>query len=137
MRAANPRGAIADFRQVFRQAGRNRWKFALLSAVATGSVFSLMFQQEERGLPKPPRVTYISTLPPGRSDEEIMRENRANELIKQRLAAEQAKRDEEVKAIYRTIGRMSGMDVDAIEARAKAERAAQENAKAAAAMSRH
>lgn len=133
MRAADPRGAIADFRLVFRQAGRNRWKFALVSAVATVSVFSLMFQEEQRGLPKPPHVTYITTLPPGRSDAEIMRENRENQLIKERMAAEQAKRDEEVKNIYRKLGRMSGMDVDAIEKQAAAERAAEERAKAASA----
>ena len=50
----------------------------------------------------------------------------------QDLAAEQARRDEEVRQIYKTIGRMSGMDVDAIERKAQADREAEARAKAAA-----
>jgi hypothetical protein len=131
LRAANPRGALADFREVYKQAGSNRWKFALVSAIATIAVFSVMFQEEGRAIPKPPKITYISTLPPGRSDAEIMAENRANQIVKERLAAEQAKRDEEVRGIYRKIGEMSGMDVDAIEKKAAADRAAEAAARRA------
>jgi len=131
-RKVNPRGAVADFREVYRQAGTNRWKFAALSAAATFAVFSMMFQEEQRGLPRPPSVTYITTLPPGRSDAEIIAENKANQVRKDRLAAEQAQRDEEVRQMYRTIGRASGMDVDAIERQAQADKAAEERAKAAA-----
>ena len=40
-------------------------------------------------------------------------------------SAEQARREEEVRKIYKTIGRASGMDVDAIEKKAMAERAAE------------
>ncbi|HEX7751040.1 MAG TPA: hypothetical protein VF440_01440 [Novosphingobium sp.] len=123
-RKVNPRGAIADFRTVYQQAGHNRWRFAALSAAATVAIFSVMFQEEHRGLPKPPHVTYISTLAPGRSDAEIIASNKANQIRKERLAAEQAKRDEEVRQMYRTIGRASGMDVDAIERKAQADRAA-------------
>lgn len=130
-RKASPRGAIADFRTVFQQAGQNRWKFAAVSAAATIAVFSMMFQEEQRALPKPPQVTYITTLPPGRSDAEILAENRANQIVQDRLRAEQAKRDEDVKNMYRTIGRASGMDVDAIEKKAAEDRAAEERAAAA------
>lgn len=134
-RKASPRGAIADFREVFRQAGSNRWRFAALAGAMTIAVFSVMFQEEQRGLPRPPQVTYISTLPAGRTDAEIVAENKANQLVQDRLRAEQAKREEEVRDIYRKIGRYSGMDVDAIEKKAAAERAAEESAKAAASMS--
>ena len=38
------------------------------------------------------------------------------------LAAEQAKREEDVRQMYKTVGRLSGLNVDAMEARANAER---------------
>jgi hypothetical protein len=46
------------------------------------------------------------------------------------VQVEQAKREEEVREIYKKIGRYSGMDVDAIDARAKADKAAEDAAKA-------
>lgn len=132
-RKINPRGAIADFRTVYQEAGRNRWRFLALSAAATFSVFSVMFQEEQRGIPHPPKVTFITTFAPGRSDAEIIASNKENQAYQDRLAAEQAKRDEEVRRMYKTIGRASGMDVDAIEREAQAERAAEEHANTAAA----
>ncbi len=120
-RNVSPRGAISDFREVFRQAGDNRWRFAFLSAAATFAVFSTMWQEEERGLPHPPKITYITTFPEGRSDAEIIASNIANQKRKERLAAEQAKRDEEVRQMYKAIGRASGMDVEAIERKAATE----------------
>lgn len=130
-RKINPRGAIADFREVFRQAGSNRWRFAALSAAATFATFSVMFQEEQRGLPRPPQVIYITTLAPGRSDAEIIASNKANQIRQDKLRAEQARRDEEVRKVYKALGRASGMDVDAIERRAQAERVAEERAKSA------
>lgn len=128
-RKANPRGAIADFREVFRQAGHNRWRFAAVSAAATFSLFAMMFQEEQRGLPRPPSVTFISTFEPGRTDAQIIASNEANQIRQDKIRAEQAKRDEEVRQMYKTIGRASGLDVDAIEREAKAERAAEAQAK--------
>lgn len=130
-RQVSPRGAISDFRTVFGQAGRNRWRFAALSAAATFAVFSTMWQEEQRGLPHPPKITYITTFAEGRSDAEIIASNVENQKRKERLAAEQAKRDEEVRQMYKAIGRMSGMDVDAIEQKAQADRAAEEQARLA------
>ncbi len=130
-RKASPRGAVADFRTVFREAGNNRWRFAAVSAAATISIFSVMIQEEQRGVPHPPKVTYISTLPPGRTDAEILAENKANQIVKERLAAEQAKRDEDVRNMYKALGRATGIDVDAIERKAQADRAAEARAKAA------
>lgn len=128
-RKANPRGAIADFREVYRQAGHNRWRFAAVSAAATFSLFAMMFQEEQRGLPRPPSVTFISTFEPGRTDAQIIASNEANQIRQDKIRAEQAKRDEEVRQMYKTIGRASGLDVDAIEREAKAERAAEAQAK--------
>jgi hypothetical protein len=129
-RQANPRGAIADFAEVYRQSGKNRWRIGAVSAACTFAIFSVMWQEEARGPPPGPRVTLITTFRPDRSDAEIVASNIENQQIKERLAAEQARRDEEVRQMYRTIGHMSGMDVDAIEKRASAERAAEGQAAA-------
>lgn len=111
--------------EVFRQAGPNRWRIAVLAAAATIGLFSIMFQEGARGLPKPPTITYITVWPEHRTDAEIMASNIANQKRKDHLAAEQEKRDAEVRNIYKTLGRASGMDVDAIERDANAERAKQ------------
>nr|ALG05344.2 hypothetical protein 5H7_043 [uncultured bacterium 5H7] len=129
----DPVGAIADFRTVWEQAGKNRWRIAAVSAAATIGIFSLMFQEDYRILPRPPQVTYITSWHADRSDAEIVATNRANQQYQDRLRAEQAQRDQEVREIYKKIGRLSGMDVDAIEAKAKAEQAAEDAAKQPAA----
>lgn len=128
-RRIDPRGAVADFRIVFQQAGRNRWRFAIAAAAVTLSIFSVIWQEEARGLPPAPKVTIITSWTADRTDAEIVASNIANQRRKERLAAEQAARDEEVRQMYKALGRASGMDVDAIERKAQAERAAQEAAK--------
>jgi hypothetical protein len=127
-RQVHPRGAIADFVTVWRQAGNNRWRIAAVSALCTIGVFSVMWQEGEHGPPRAPKITYIRTWAPHRTDEEIIASNIANQKRKERLAAEQAASDERVREMYKTLGRMSGMDVDAIEKKAMAERAAEEQA---------
>lgn len=129
-RQANPRGAVRDFMEVWRQAGRNRWRIALLSAAVTGAIFSMIWQEGWVGPPIRPTIDYITVWDPHRTDAEIMASNIENQKRKERLAAEQARRDEEAREVYRTLGRMSGMDVDGIEAKAKAEREAALRARA-------
>lgn len=124
-RNISPRGAIADFRVVFEQAGRNRWRFAIASAAVTVAIFSVMANEGGRGLPRPPEVTYINSWPVDRTEAEIVRSNRINQERKERAAAAQAARDEEARQAYIALGRATGMDVDAIAAKAAAERAAQ------------
>lgn len=131
-RRVNPAGALSDFREVYRQAGRNRWRFAAVSAAATFGLFAMMWQEEVRGPPPRPTVTLITSWPADRTDAEIIESNVAHQKWKDALLAEQARRDEEVRQIYKALGRASGMDVDAIEKKAQAERAAEEKARAAA-----
>lgn len=128
LRKVSPRGAIADFRTVYEQAGENRWRFALAAAAVTFSIFSVMWQEGGRGLPRPPVVTYITSWPADRTDAEIIASNIANQRRKERLAAEQAKREEDVRQMYKTLGRVSGMDVEAMEKKAMADRAAEARA---------
>ena len=78
-------------------------------------------------------MTLITSWPADRSLAEIKASNIVNQARKDRLAAEQAVRDEKVRNIYKTIGRASGMDVAAIERKAAEDRAAEEAAAKAAA----
>ena len=128
-RNISPTGAIGDFIAVVRLAGHNRWRIALLALASTATVFSLIVWEEARIEPRPPEIIYINSWRPDRTTAEIRASNLVNERKKEREAAEQAARDAEVRHIYKVIGRASGMDVDAIEAKAKAEDAA--SAKAA------
>jgi len=123
-----PVGMIADFREVWKQAGGNRWRIAALAATCTFGVFYLMSQQGGQAPHRPPEVTYITSWRADRSIAEIRESNLRNQKIKDLLAAEQAVSDEKVKGIYRSLGKMSGMDTEKIEAEAAAERAAEEKA---------
>jgi hypothetical protein len=127
----SPTGMIADFKAVWKQAGGNRWRIAAISAACTFGVFYIMYNQEAEGPHPPPKVIYISTFPEHRTEAEIIASNIANQKRKEAVAKELAKRDEEVRNIYKTIGRMSGMDVDRIAREAEAEQAAEEAAKRA------
>ncbi|WP_198046033.1 hypothetical protein [Novosphingobium aquimarinum] len=127
-RDVNPRGMIADFREVWNQAGRNRWRIFALSGACTFGVFYVMYQQEGRAPHLPPKVEYISVLPEHRTDAEIIASNIANQKRKEAMALEQARRDQDVRAIYKELGRWSGMDVDKIAREADAEEAARKQA---------
>ena len=126
----NPVGMIADFRAVWKQAGHNRWRIAAVSAACTFGVFYLMVNQEAKGPHLPPKVTYITVLPEHRSDAEIMDSNLANQQRKEAWAAELARRDKDVREMYKVIGRYSGMDVDKIAREAEADEAARKAAEA-------
>ena len=129
-RDVSPGGALGDFVTVFRAAGRNRWRYALLAALPPLGIFAVFANEEMRGLPPPPKITYITSWRADRSEAEIVKSNIENQELQDWLNARQAKREAEVREIYKTVGRYSGMDVDAIEKRAAAERAADEAHKA-------
>lgn len=126
-RNASPTGALADFRAVWRQAGARRWPFVAAALAATTGVFYMIVQESWQGPLPRPKIVWINSWRADRTDAEIKREIIANQARKELLAREQAARDEKVKAIYRTLGKVSGMDTDAIE-REAAEQAAREKA---------
>lgn len=125
----SPTGMLADFKAVWQQAGHNRWRIAVVSAACTFGVFYVMFQQEAKGPQPPLKITYISTLPAQRTEAEIIASNVENQHRKEAVDRILAERDEEVRNIYKTIGRASGIDVDKIARDAEAERTAEEAAK--------
>lgn len=128
---STPTTAIGDFITVFRNAGKNRWRVAVAAAIVTTGIFSVMWQEGGRGLPRPPQITYIRVWDPHRTEAEIIASNVANQNRKDILAADLARREELRRDMYKTLGRMSGMDVDAIEKKAAAERAAEKAAETA------
>ncbi len=122
---STPRGMVQDFVEVFRQAGSNRWRIAVAAAACTLGIFSVMWQEEARGPPRPPHITYITVWDPNRTEAQIIASNIANQRRKERLAAEEAKREDDVRQMYMALGLATGMDVDAIARKAKADQAAQ------------
>lgn len=121
----NPAGGIADFWTEIRRPTPYRWPALALSLLC--SFVLLFWVTKERVIlpPERPKVSLIKTFAANRTDAEIVASNIANQKRKDRLAAEQAKREEAVKDMYRTLGRASGMDVDAMERRIAEEKAAE------------
>ena len=124
LRNVNPTGAIADFRTVFREAGGNRWRFAVLAAMVTIGIFSVMVQESWKGPRARPEIIYITSWRADRTEAEtkaFIKENQRRKDEEARLIAEQQKVGQDM---WKTLGRLSGMDVDKIAAQAEAERAA-------------
>jgi len=130
-REATPRGALADFRTVYEQAGRNRWRIALFSALATFGMFSVMMGESWKKARELPEIIYINSWPEDRTEAETQAFIAANQRRKEERAVLEAKADAEAKAFWKALGRASGMDVDKIEAEAEAERKAAATAEAA------
>jgi len=123
----SPTGALSDLVTVWRQAGKNRWRIAFLSACCTFGIFGMMWMEEAKGPHPPPKVTYITSWHADRTDEEIIASNIENQKYKDEFAAEQAKREQKVREVYKTLGRYTGVDVDRIEQEALAEKEAEES----------
>lgn len=115
-REVSPKGAVSDLVHQWNKPNPYRWRILLASIAATvAMVVMFVPTKSERADPRPPKITYITTFDPGRSEAEIIASNRANQAKQQRLQAEQAARDERRKQFFRTLGRASGFDVDALE----------------------
>ena len=133
LRRLNPLAALGDLGSELAKPYPHRFKIMAASAVVTVGLFSVMWQEGAAGLPHPPKITYIESFAPNRSDAEIVAGNIAATKAARAAEAEQAASAERVRQIYKTLGRVSGMDVDKIEAQAKADAAAEAAAKAAGA----
>ncbi len=136
MQRYNPTGGIRDFWEFVRRPVPYRWPIWGMSALCTFGLLFLIIREEVLVPPEPPKVSFISTFAEGRSEAEIVASNIANQKRKERLAAEQAARDEEVKEMYRQLGRATGIDVDAMERKIAADKAAETAKAKAAAQSR-
>ena len=127
----NPRGGIADFWHEFRRPNPYRWPILAASFLITGGILSTIIWQEAYIPPARPEVTYITTFDPAGTEAEIIASNRANQALQDERRAAREARDERRREIYRDLGRATGMDVDAIDARIARERAAEAAAREA------
>ena len=121
----NPTGGIVDFWNEIRRPTPYRWPVLIVSLLCTAGLLYWVVTESVLVPPEPPKVSFVSTFAEGRTDAEIIASNVANQKRRDRLRAEQAARDEKVKDAYRALGRASGMDVDAIDRRIAAEKAAE------------
>lgn len=131
-REASPKGALADLRTVYDQAGRNRFWIGLLAGLTTLGIFSIMAGESWIKARKLPEIIYINSWPEDRTAEETQAYIKENQRRKEERAAMDAMADAEAKKFWKALGRASGMDVEKIEAQAEAERKAAEAAKAKA-----
>lgn len=115
MSKVNPAEGAADFWREFTRPNPYRWPILGVSILLTGALLYPMTQERVRIPPKPPKVTYITSFDPNRTDAEIIASNIENQRIQdERRAAEEA-RIERRKEIYRSLGRATGLDVDEME----------------------
>ena len=131
LRRLNPLAALGDLGEQLSTPYPHRFKIILAALAVTGTLFSVMSHEGGAGIPLPPQITYVESFAPNRSEAEIVAGNVAATKVARAEEAEEAAGAERVRQMYKTLGRLSGMDVDKIEAKAKAERAAEAAAKAA------
>lgn len=127
-RQISPRRAVTDFAHEWRQPNPYRWRILGVSVAATFALMMILLPESQRIEPRPPKVTWITTFAEGRSDDDIVASNRANQERKDKLAAEAAERAERRKEAYKALGRATGVDVDSMEANIDRDRAAEEAA---------
>ena len=121
-----PGGAIADFRNVYRSAGPNRWRYVLLAALCTTGTFGIMVvTQNWKGKRPLPEVTYINSWPADRTAAETKAFIVANEKKKEADAAREAAFAKDAQDMWMAVGKASGMDVDSIQKQAEADKAAE------------
>jgi hypothetical protein len=126
----NPASGFADFWTEIRRPQPYRVPILIMSILPVAGMLYWGMNSTVYGEPERPKVTYIATLEPARTDAEIMAENLANQEVKDLRAAEQARIAERKRELYKSLGKAAGMDVEAIERKAEAERAAEEAAAA-------
>lgn len=122
----NPVGGFQDLWSEFKRPNPYRWPILAASLLCT---FTLMFwvtQEQVIGPPVRPQVSLIATFPEGRSEAEIIASNIENQRLKELWEARRAEREAEIQEMYRTLGRATGIDVDAMERRIAEDRAREE-----------
>ncbi len=124
-RLINPLAAARDLGNELARPVPYRWPLMGVAAASTFAVFSVIYQEGSVGMPLPPKVIYFESWLGERSDQEIIAGNIAATEARKAREAEKAASAERIRQMYKALGRASGMDVDAIEAKAKAEEKAE------------
>ncbi len=130
-RNVSPVRALRDLWQILGAPSEFRLRSLALAVLVTGGIFSVMWQQGGRGLPRPPEVIYFESWRADRSDAEIMAGNVEATKRARAEAAEEQARAEDVREMYKTVGAATGLDTEAMDRQAKIEREAEAHADAA------
>ena len=127
----NPKPGILDFWNEVRKPHPYRWPILIVSAMPFAALMYYLAGERHYTTPEKPRITYITTLDPDRSDEEIMASNLENQEIKELREAQAEQLAERKRELYKALGSAAGMDVEEIERRGEEARAAEEAAEQA------
>jgi hypothetical protein len=111
-RQVSPRGAVGDLVHEWRRPNPYRWRVLGVSVAATFVLMVVMIPESQRIEPRPPKVTWITTFKPGRTDAEIIASNIENQKHKDKLKAEAEARAERKRQAARALARASGFDPD-------------------------
>ncbi len=122
LRRISPKRAALDLAEHWRQPTEHRWPILGVAAAVTFALFMLFIPESQRIEPARPEVVFISTWEEGRTQQQIIASNCANQQLKDDLEARLAQRAELRRDIYMALGRATFIDVDAIEQEARAER---------------
>ncbi|MEP5936706.1 MAG: hypothetical protein ABJ239_00100 [Erythrobacter sp.] len=123
----NPSAGIADFWHEFTKPTPYRWPVLAVSLSLSFGLLYMVTKERYYYPPERPTIEYITSFEPDRSDAEIVASNEENQRQQDELAAEREAILEQKRELYRTLGRATGLDVDAME-RQIAEEEAQEAA---------
>lgn len=121
LRRISPKRAALDLAEQWRQPTEHRWPILGVAAAATFALFMLFIPDSQRKDPERPEVIFISTWEEGRTEQQIIASNCANQQLKDDLEARLAQRAELRRDMYKALGRATFIDVDAIEAEAQAD----------------
>jgi hypothetical protein len=124
----NPGPGLADFWNEIRRPQPYRWPILGLSVLPVVGMLWWGMHSTVYAEPERPKITYITTLDDARSDAAIAAENRANQELKDLRADAEARIATRKREMYKALGAAAGMDVDEIERKAEAERAAEQAA---------
>ena len=117
------RSGAEDLWDYIREPRPFRWTFLLISALIPIAALAALTEESYFRPPDPPKVTFINTLPAGRSDAEIRQSNLENQQRKDAREAELAELRERKVEAYKTLGRATGLDVDQMAREAEVENA--------------
>lgn len=124
----NPTPGLMDFWQEFRKPNPYRWPILGASVIPAVLIFGWALSQTHYKEPERPKITYITSFAEDRTIDEIIASNRENQELKDLRAARQAQIARRKRDVYKALGAATGIDVDKMERKADARRAAEQAA---------
>lgn len=124
----NPVPGFADLWNEIRRPTPYRWPILGLSVLPVALILYWATSQVEYKAPERPTITFITTFDPARTDDEIIASNLANQEVKELRQAEEDRIAGRKREMYKALGAAAGMDVEAVERKAAASRAAEKAA---------